>query len=226
MQKEETLTPVVAFVGYHNSGKTSFASKVVRILKEKGYKVAVVKSTKHSGLIKDTEGKDTFIYKQSGADAVALVMPDEIVLFSKEQLPLTELVFHYFPHFDIVICEGFKNSSVPKIEVIRKELNKNPLHNQLKNVIAVASDFEIPDIKNFSIEKPEEVAEFLEKSFIKKRNDDFPHEVTLLVNGKEIPMKHYVKKSLMGVIEGFISALKGVEKPETIEIRISKSEEK
>ena len=216
------MVPVISFIGYHNSGKTTFTTRVVEILKKKGYRVAVLKSTKHKGVIKDTEGKDSYKYKEAGADAVGIVTPEELILFQKiGKINLKYLSLLLFDDYDIVICEGFKHSDVPKFEVTRKELNQPTLAGQVENVIGVISDYKVEGVKNFSIDKPEEVAEFIEKTFIGRREDQFPDEVELFINGKKVPMKHYVKETLREILFGFVKPLKGIEYPiEKMDIRI------
>jgi len=208
------MVPVVSFIGYHDAGKTTFATKVVETLKSKGYRVAVLKSTKHKDVIKDKEGKDSFRYKEAGAESVGIVTPEELILFKKiGKVNLQYLAFLLFDEYDIVICEGFKSSDLPKFEVTRKELNQPPLVGKVKNLIGVVSDYEVEGVKNFPIDKPQEVADFIEKVFIKKREDSFPDEVELFINGKRIPLKHYVKETLKEILLGFIKPLKGIEYP-------------
>ncbi|RUM41483.1 MAG: molybdopterin-guanine dinucleotide biosynthesis protein B [Desulfurobacterium sp.] len=216
------MVPVISFIGYHNSGKTTFAAKVIEILKNKGYRVAVLKSTKHKGVIKDTEGKDSYKYKEAGADTVGIVTPEELILFQKiGEIDLKYLSFLLFDDYDIVICEGFKHSNVPKFEVTRKELNQPTLLGQVENVIGVISDYKVEGVRNFSIDNPEEVAEFIEKNFIEKREDQFSDEVELFINGNRVPLKHYVRATLKEILFGFAKPLKGIEHPiEKMEIRI------
>ncbi len=219
------MVPVVAFVGYHNSGKTTFATEVVKILRSRGYKVAVLKSTKHTNLIKDKKGKDSYRYREAGADAVGIVSPHELILFQdveRERLNLKFLSFSLFDDYDIVICEGFKGSDVPKIAVTRKEVFQEDLLRNVNGIVAVVSDFKVKGFKNFSIERPEEVADFLEKEFIENREDGFPDEVELFVNENRVKMKYFVRKTLKGIIEGFIKSLKEIENVRKIDIRIAK----
>jgi len=218
------MAPVVAFVGYHNSGKTTFATKVVEILVKRGYRVAVLKSTKHREVIKDREGTDTYRYKEAGAGAVGLVEPDRLTLFMEieEREPLY-LAFLLFGDYDLVVCEGFKGSQVPKFEVVRKEFRERALYRNLENLIGVVSDFPLEDreIRRFSIERPEEVADFIEEEFLKERE-----KTALFVNGKKVPLKRFVQESLKGVIEGYIGALKGIESPiKKVEVRFKVDKE-
>lgn len=218
------MVPVISFIGYHNSGKTTVATKVVGELRKKGYSVAVLKSTKHKNLIGDTPGKDSYRYRESGAGAVGIVSPDEIVLFQdidRDRLNLKFLSFLLFDDYDIVICEGFKHSDVPKIEVTRKELNQPLLLKEVKGVVAVVSDFPVEGVKNFSFDDTENLTSFIEETFIKRREDQFPDEVELFVNGKRIPIKHYVKETLREILFGFVKPLKGIDYPiERMDVRI------
>jgi len=211
------MVPAVAFVGYHDSGKTTFATKVVKILKEKGYRVGVLKSTKHRGVIEDSPGTDSFRYAEAGADGVGIVEPERLILFKglEERNP-EYLAFSLFSDCDLVVCEGFKNSELPKFEVVRREFKEKMLGKKLKNLIGVVSDFPVEGVKNFPIEHPEAVAEFVEKEFIEKRG-----RAALFVNGKRVPMNRFVQESLAGVLKGFLSALKGIDPEiEKIEVKV------
>ena len=191
------MPPVISFIGYHNSGKTTFATKVVKILKDKGYKVGVLKSTKHRNLIGDTPGKDSYRYREAGADSVGIVSPDELVLFKKinrEDINLNLLSLLLFNDYDIVICEGFKSSEVPKIEVLRKEIQEEPLYRKISNVIAVISDVPVEGIKRFKTNEHEEVSQFIEENFIKN-----PTRVFFL-NGKEMVLDEDLENKLKNAI--------------------------
>ncbi|SMO46107.1 molybdopterin-guanine dinucleotide biosynthesis protein B [Balnearium lithotrophicum] len=219
------MVPVVSFIGYHNSGKTTFATEVVKILKERGYKVGVLKSTKHRQLITDTPGKDSFKYREAGADAVGIVSPDELVLFQdidRDSLDLNFLSFLLFGEYDIVVCEGFKNADVPKIEVLKKENSEKPLFKKVENVIAVISDFPVEEgIRRFNRNDYDKVAKFLIENFIEKGTEGFENEVELFINGKKIPIKYYDGETLREILNSFIKPLKGIEYPvKRMDVRI------
>ena len=191
------MPPVISFIGYHNSGKTTFATRVVKILKDKGYKVGVLKSTKHRNLIGDTPGKDSYRFREAGADAVGIVSPDELVLFKKinrEDINLNLLSLLLFNDYDIVICEGFKSSEVPKIEVLRKEIQEEPLYRKISNVIAVISDVPVEGIKRFTTNEHEEVSQFIEENFIKNSPKVF------FLNGKEMVLDEDLENKLKNAI--------------------------
>jgi molybdopterin-guanine dinucleotide biosynthesis protein B len=217
------MAGIVAFVGHHNSGKTTFATQVVRELVRRGYRVGVIKSTKEKGVVKDTPGKDSFRYREAGAGAVAVAGGGELFLFkgTEGKVEPEYLAFLEFGDFDIVICEGFKGFKVPKIEVFRSSLKEEPLYRKLEGVVGVVSDEELPGVRWFPIDSPQLVADFLEREFIKGE------EVELFVNGRKVPLKKFVQESLKGTLLGFISALKGIDGSlKKVELRVNVDKEK
>ena len=219
------MVPIVTFIGWHDSGKTTLASLVVKHLKQSGYTVAVIKSTKETGIQFDTPGTDTHTHTQAGADAVLLVAPDQMVMLSrKRDESLTSLAHCYFPDVDIVIGEGFKNARyVSKIEVFRN--SEQLLRDEVTGVIAVVSDEQISGDYIFRLDEAAELASFIEKRFLLNNEKKVSH-TTLLINGERVVMKDFVQVALAGSIEGFVNSLKLGEKSKnihTLDIRINLS---
>lgn len=159
------MPPVVSFVGWHNSGKTTLTRQVVAHLKAMGYRVGVIKSTKECGIVVDQPGTDTALYKATGADAVALLAPDQLIIQRlPPQLELVHLVPLIFADMDIVIAEGFKQSAqVAKIEV-RRDAEAPWIHQQVDGVVAVASDLPLGDLAGlycFGLEQSRDLADFI-----------------------------------------------------------------
>ena len=110
---------VYVFAAYSGTGKTTYLTKLLPCLKEKGLRLAVVKHDVH-GLSLDVPDKDSHRLAQAGADAVAVVSGGECLLV--EPAPLTlEAVLGRLPPVDIVLVEGFKDSPLPKIALYRKD---------------------------------------------------------------------------------------------------------
>jgi molybdopterin-guanine dinucleotide biosynthesis protein B len=212
------MIPILAFIGWHNSGKTTVIREVVRRLGDRGYKIAVIKSTKHRGLNLDSPGSDSNLYRRDGIESVALVCPDELVLFQDNTGEnLKHLAFRLFPDADLVIGEGFKHASgIPKIEITRADASEEPLREMVSDVKAVVSDYEVSFDKVFKISQLTELTDFIENSFINDKKDD----VCLFVNGREISLNNFVRNSLKSIIFGFISCLKFTQGAQKLEIRI------
>ena len=63
--------PVIGFAAYSGTGKTTLIEKLLRRLKEKGFRVAVIKHDAHDFDI-DREGKDSWRFTQAGADIMLI----------------------------------------------------------------------------------------------------------------------------------------------------------
>ncbi len=218
------MPSIVTFIGWHDSGKTTIASQVVSHLKELGYKIAVIKSSKETGIEFDTPGTDTAKHKEAGADSVLFVAPDQMVLQTENDgFSLTTLAFRYFKDMDLVIGEGFKHSKqVAKIEVCRNE--EQLLRDHVPRVIAIATDMDISADYVFRLNETKEIASFIEKRFLKNKKTE-AEMTSLLVNGKEIRLKEFVQGSLAGTVNGFVQSLKLVEDIQEIELRITLNDE-
>ncbi len=195
--------------------------KVLRKLKERGYSIAVIKSTKHELEPFEKPGSDTDLYKEDGVENMAVVTPSSCTAISpRSEKGLAALAISLFPHVDLVLCEGFKSASdVKKIEVARSLVSKELLKNKVGGVVAVVSDFYVEGVKNFRFDEIGRICDFIEESLQlpSLSNND---EIYLLVNGKKIPLKRFVRDSLKGTICGYVSCLRFTENARDIEIYI------
>ncbi|MFO8240392.1 MAG: molybdopterin-guanine dinucleotide biosynthesis protein B [Dissulfuribacterales bacterium] len=168
------MIPILTFIGWHNSGKTTVVREVVRKLRGRGYKIAVIKSTEHRGLNIDIHGSDSYLYRKDGIESVALICPDTMITFQKNiGEDLKHLAFRLFPYVDLVIGEGFKHAyGIPKIEVTRASESKEPLRDSISDVCAVVSDYEVSFDRVFSINQVGELTDFIENSFLSDSKDD------------------------------------------------------
>jgi molybdopterin-guanine dinucleotide biosynthesis protein B len=133
---------VVSFVAASsNSGKTTLIEQVVRILKARGLRVAVVKHAS-AGFDLDKPGKDSWRFQQAGADTVVLVGPDTMAFMKKIiREPTPEELVQIAGDVDIVIHEGFKLSAKNRIEIFRHGISGNrPLSLDDPSFLALVSD--------------------------------------------------------------------------------------
>lgn len=114
------MVPMFSVVGYSNSGKTTIIKQLVKHLKEKGYKVAVIKHDPLDHGEVDKRGSDTQIFfEEGGADTVALSSPSRLTLFSRTSKELSpESIIPLCDEVDCVILEGYKGKNYPKILVL------------------------------------------------------------------------------------------------------------
>jgi len=138
------MPPVLALIGKPNCGKTTLIEKLIPALADKGVRVGTIKH--HHGAIQmDTPGKDTWRHKQAGAHLVLLSSPVGIGLIQDTvaDTPVEDLVSRYFQEVDLVIAEGYKWSTLPKIEVFRSTVYDEPMQEPGETLIAMVSDVAI-----------------------------------------------------------------------------------
>lgn len=110
------MPPVLSFVGYSNSGKTTLIKEVVKQLAKKNIRVGVIKH--HHQSLELPSNKDTTFFSRIGAKKVALVGKNGYQIIVLEEEPLTEVVLAEFKDMDLIIIEGYKKQGFSKIEVI------------------------------------------------------------------------------------------------------------
>ncbi len=138
--------PVVSIVAKSGTGKTTLLVKLIAELKSRGYRVGVIKHNAHRFEI-DHEGKDSWRLTQAGADTMLITSAEKIAMVKQnsagEEPLLEEIVSTYCGDVDILLTEGFKHSTMPKIEVHRHECGDALFcrgENYDPALIAVASD--------------------------------------------------------------------------------------
>jgi len=109
---------VIGICGYHNSGKTTLIEKLIKWLKNDGYKIATIKNIPKKFSI-DTEGKDTWKHRHAGASVVVASSPDETAFIFKRGMELKEIadILNKIVHPNLILVEGRKMERIPKISV-------------------------------------------------------------------------------------------------------------
>jgi len=145
--KEKELTPpVVSIVAKSGTGKTTLLEKLIVEMKHRGYRVGAVKHDAHSFSI-DHEGKDSWRLTQAGADTMLITSAAQIAMVKQnpqaQEPALSDTLAEFCDDLDIVLTEGFKRSSMPKIEVHRRARSERLLcrgEEHDPTLFAVASD--------------------------------------------------------------------------------------
>ncbi|MBU7013857.1 MAG: molybdopterin-guanine dinucleotide biosynthesis protein B [Theionarchaea archaeon] len=111
------MTIVVSIVGTSKSGKTLLLSRIIPLLKDRGYTVCVIKHAGHLLSFRDFDhkGKDTFTFSEAGADEVWLTSPGLTYHLTHEEFALEEILAS--SRADIILVEGFKSVPTKKIVI-------------------------------------------------------------------------------------------------------------
>jgi len=160
------MPTVISIVGRSQSGKTTLIEKLIPELKRRGYRVGTIKHTHHA-LDVDKTGKDSARHRDAGADTVILASPGEIAMLKSDHPGTLDELIHYFEDVDLVITEGYKRTTRPKIEVVRTAHNPKPLCSDDPSLVAVVTDTELAlSIPRFGLEEIRRIADFIEAAFL------------------------------------------------------------
>lgn len=123
------MPPLLTIVGRKHSGKTTLVVRLAAELRRRGVRVMTIKHGSHTFNI-DPETTDTYRhYHEGAAERVAMVSPDKFALimrWTEEEGP-EAIAEQYMSDADLVLCEGFKASSLPRIEIFRRAAHPAPL---------------------------------------------------------------------------------------------------
>lgn len=141
------MNKVIGVAGFKNAGKTTLVEKLVIELTKRGYRISTIKHAHHSFDI-DHEGRDSFRHRKAGASEVAVVSRHRWAIINElrgnEEPSLHEILAKLAP-CDLVIVEGYKRDTHPKIEVRNLALDHPKLAGDDPTVIAIAATGEIKD---------------------------------------------------------------------------------
>jgi molybdopterin-guanine dinucleotide biosynthesis protein B len=174
---------VFGIAGYSGSGKTTLIERVLPLLAARGLKVAVIKHTHHDFDIdpppgggrgcKGAEapttthrpGKDSWRAREAGAAAVLLASDHRTALLieHRDAPPALDSLLAQLPPCDLVLVEGYKRESIPKLEVHRAETAKPWLFPDDTHILAVASDIASPDdFPRIDLDAVQQLADFIQ----------------------------------------------------------------
>jgi len=129
------MVPVVSFVGKSKTGKTTLLEGVIKELKQRGYRVGVIKHA-HHGFEMDKPGTDSWRMAQAGSDVVVVSSPQRaaVILQVNEELFLNQMIPMFSERVDIILTEGYKQADTVKIHVSNS-----------------GADHKVPDVVDFLV---------------------------------------------------------------------------
>ena len=158
--------PFLSVVGFSGSGKTTLVEGLIRELTRRGLRIGSIKHDAHRFEI-DHPGKDSWRHKQAGAAVTMIASPHQIGMVRDVDRDhrLEELV-PMLPEVDLVLAEGFKRGSHPKIEIHRPEANPRPSCQGDPHLLAVVSDANLDwGVPRFPLNDLCALADFIERHF-------------------------------------------------------------
>ncbi|WP_109312935.1 molybdopterin-guanine dinucleotide biosynthesis protein B [Ruegeria sp. AU67] len=157
---------VFGVTGWKNAGKTGLVERLVTEITGRGFSVSTVKHAHHAVDV-DQTGTDSFRHREAGASEVLLASGKRIAVMQElrgaPEPPLADLLARLLP-VDLVLIEGFKRESHPKVEAFRAEAGNALMAPENSTIRAVASDTPLQvQVPVFDLDNTAAVADFILK---------------------------------------------------------------
>ncbi|NNE51965.1 MAG: molybdopterin-guanine dinucleotide biosynthesis protein B [Sulfitobacter sp.] len=151
-------------VGWKNAGKTGLMERLVTEITGRGISVSTVKHAHHTFDV-DHPGKDSHRHRLAGASEVLLASRNRVAVMQElrnaPEPPLAELLTRLGP-VDLVLIEGYKRDTHPKVEAHRAETRNPLIAPGDPTVRAVASDVPLDlDRPVFHLNDTAAIADFI-----------------------------------------------------------------
>lgn len=162
--------PILGFVGYSGSGKTTLLTRVITLLRERGYRLGVIKHAHHRFDV-DQPGKDSYELRHAGASQMLVASQFRQALMTEtpnqtDDPKLQDLVNQLdSKNLDLILVEGFKHEAYPRFEVYRTTVSNAPLYPDNEDIIGLITELPAPDtgeLPVLDINNPVAIADFVE----------------------------------------------------------------
>ena len=150
--------------GWKNAGKTGLMERLVAEFTARGLTVSTLKHAHHSFDV-DQPGKDSYRHRAAGAQEVLLASGTRWALMHElrgaEEPTLDTLLTRLSP-VDLVLIEGYKRSSHPKIEAVRLSEGHPLIAPDDPTIRAIAADGPVEtDRPLFDLNNTTAIADFI-----------------------------------------------------------------
>ncbi|CAM3548170.1 molybdopterin-guanine dinucleotide biosynthesis protein B [Parendozoicomonas haliclonae] len=160
--------PILGFAAFSGTGKTTLLEQVIPLLKQQGLRIGLIKASHHI-IEPDKPGKDSYRLRHAGCLQTVLSTPNRAISITEydecdpsleDQLSLLDQ-----SRLDLILVEGFRDASIPKIELHRSGFERPFLFLKDNNIIALCCDEATQPpattLPRLDINQPQQVAEFV-----------------------------------------------------------------
>ena len=155
------MPALFTFAAYSGTGKTTYIEKIISELSSRGLRVGAIKNDGHDVFEMDKPGKDSYRFREAGAQVVALRSPTRAMIMSYAPLDEKEIMRN-MQNVDIVISEGYMTGSENNIGIYRADSGSG-LKLPVEECVAIVTDtpLDTGDVPQFPLDEPAKLADFL-----------------------------------------------------------------
>ncbi|MBP6017896.1 MAG: molybdopterin-guanine dinucleotide biosynthesis protein B [Burkholderiaceae bacterium] len=158
---------VLGVVGRSGNGKTTLLEHLLPRLIAQGLRVNIIKHSHHDIELEPAH-KDSARLRAAGAAEVLVASPYRMSLVQElrgqPEPTLAQQMARLSPA-DLTLVEGYKQVAIPKIEVYRPAVGKQPLYPDDDHILAVVSDGSAPSTDRpldwLDLRQPDQVLEWM-----------------------------------------------------------------
>lgn len=158
--------PVLGIAAWSGTGKTTLLVKLLPLLRTQGLRVGMLKHAHHAFDI-DHPGKDSYELRKAGAEQMLIASDQRWALMVESpisgEVSLTAMLDQMNrSSLDLILVEGFRHETFPKIELHRAALGKPLLFPEDASIMAIVSDAPIESgLPLLDLNAPDDVASFI-----------------------------------------------------------------
>ncbi len=171
---KNTRCPLLGFVAFSGTGKTTLLKQLIPRLKAQGLKLGMIKHAHHRFDI-DIPGKDSYELRKAGADQVLVASQQRwaMVTETPEQdgdPELAAMLAHLdLATLDLVLVEGFKHVAFPKLELHRPSLGHPLLFPDDSDILAIVTDAPLAQaapLPVLDLNQPDAIVDFIQRHIL------------------------------------------------------------
>lgn len=215
---------VASFIGWSNTGKTTFIEACATILHQRGVQVGAVKCVSHDGIF-NLPGKDSTRFFEAGAQT-ALVSDAQTHRISQTPPQWGRAYLEsLFPGVEALLIEGRIVEGAVRVLVAGEASDSSGLKKPMSGFDVLIS--EDPGLvaealtTGLAVYAPCDAKKFVDQYLIGGTMET--RDVTVTTGGVEVPINGFIKETIENVVVGLVKSLKKTNLDEEIVIRIGKS---
>jgi molybdopterin-guanine dinucleotide biosynthesis protein MobB len=210
------MQPVVCIVARNRSDAPPVVEALIRELTAKGLRLAAVVEEEKDVAAEGLSG-EAARYRSAGSEAVTVRSPQTVTTVRRvhAEPSLDELVWEMRDEYDVVLADGFRHASHPKVEI--RAPGEELLCHKNELLAIVGEKPADADVPSFGAGDLAPLAELIRRRFT---TSEISEDATLFIDGVRLPLHLFVRKMVASTILGMVRALKGVESPRSVVVTV------